>query len=88
MKMSDKTGGAAFPEAGLSGLPNGEFIHGRSGMTLLDYFAGQALLGILSSSSLPTDSTFEGYSKCAYEHATCMLAERTRRMKKDEQNGQ
>jgi hypothetical protein len=36
-------GGPAFPEAGLSGLPNGEFIHGQSGMTLRDWFAGQIL---------------------------------------------
>lgn len=41
--MNDKnTGGPAFPEAGLSGLPNGEFIHGQSGMTLRDYFAAHA----------------------------------------------
>jgi len=32
----------AFPEAGLSGLPNGEFILGRAGMTLRDYFAAHA----------------------------------------------
>lgn len=35
-------GGPAFPEAGLSGLPNGEFIHGQAGMTLRDYFAAKA----------------------------------------------
>ena len=37
-------GGPAFPETGLSGLPNGEFIYGRAGMTLRDYFAAQALI--------------------------------------------
>lgn len=40
--MNEKlTGGPAFPEAGLSGLPNGEFIYGQGGMTLLDYFAAK-----------------------------------------------
>lgn len=32
-------GGPAFPEAGLSGLPNGEFLYGRSGMSLRAYIA-------------------------------------------------
>ena len=41
--MNDaKDGGPAFPEQGLSGLPNGEFIHGRSGMSLKDYFMAHA----------------------------------------------
>lgn len=41
--MSDVyDGGPAFPEAGLSGLPNGEFIHGRAGMSLLAYFMAHA----------------------------------------------
>lgn len=35
-------GGPAFPEPGLSGLPNGEFLHGRAGMTLRDYFIAHA----------------------------------------------
>lgn len=35
-------GGPAFPEAGLSGLPNGEFVYGQPGMTLRDYFAAKA----------------------------------------------
>lgn len=42
-------GGSAFPESGLAGLPNGEFIHGRAGMTLRDYFAAKALQGYLSN---------------------------------------
>lgn len=38
----------AFPESGLSGLPNGEFIQGRPGMSLRDYFAAKALPTILA----------------------------------------
>ena len=41
--MSKDDGGPAFPEAGLSGLPNGEFIQSRPGMTLRDFFAAAAL---------------------------------------------
>lgn len=41
--MNEQTGGPAFPESGLSGLPNGEFIQGREGMTLRDYFAARAM---------------------------------------------
>lgn len=35
-------GGPAFPEPGLSGLPNGEFIHGQPGMSLRAYFMAHA----------------------------------------------
>jgi hypothetical protein len=44
--MKDDT--PAFPEAVLSGLPNDQFIHGRSGMTLRDYFAAKVLQGVFS----------------------------------------
>jgi hypothetical protein len=49
----DKTGGPAFPELGLSGLPNGEFIQGREGMTLRDYFACHAMTGLLAMNASP-----------------------------------
>ena len=35
-------GGSAFPEPGLSGLPNNEFIHPNAGMSLRDYFIAHA----------------------------------------------
>ncbi|WP_338615511.1 hypothetical protein [Pigmentiphaga sp. CHJ604] len=41
-----KDGGQAFPVPGLSQLPNGGFINPEAGMTLRDYFAGQALISI------------------------------------------
>ena len=37
----------AFPMPGLSGLPNGQFMHGDHGMTLRDYFAAAALQAII-----------------------------------------
>lgn len=36
-------GGPAFPEPGLTGLPNGEFIHGRPGMSKREAFAMHVL---------------------------------------------
>jgi hypothetical protein len=45
-------GGPAFPEAGLSGLPNDMFIQPRPGMTLRDYFAAKAMQGLLSHHGL------------------------------------
>ncbi len=50
----------------------------QGGMSLRDYFAGQALAGILAAYSgtqecLPTDAKAAGW---AYEYADAMLAER------------
>ena len=41
-------GGNAFPVAGLSGLPNDNFILPTSGMSLRDWFAGMALQGLVA----------------------------------------
>ncbi len=60
--MSKADGGYAFP-----------FVHANpfsEGMTLRDWFAGQALSAIL------TRTWGEGAVKDAYEHADWMIAER------------
>ena len=69
-------GGPAFPEPGLSGLPNGEFLYGRSGMTLRDYFAAAALQGWIAS--VPADQHIhEGaVAKRVYLMADAMLKAR------------
>ena len=96
--MSDKgnpekdkidTGGAAFPEdrierGGDSAYTKLEKVH-DSGMTLLDYFAGQALVGFLnhpvdlarlaSKRHLPEDRTV---ATASYEMAQAMIAEKRR----------
>ena len=46
-----------------------------SGMTLLDYFAGQALAGMLTSPH-NDDATPEMYARASYEVARAMLNER------------
>lgn len=40
-------GGPAFPVPGLSSLPNDTFIYPEAGMSLRDYFAGQAMVALL-----------------------------------------
>lgn len=72
-----KTGGPAFPEAGLSGLPNGEFVHGQSGMTLRDYFAAKAMQAWLGSG----EHNFMSKHTCAadaYAVSDAMLAARSK----------
>lgn len=72
-------GGPAFPEAGLSGLPNGEFIHGREGMTLRDYFAAKAMQGFIAGLYADTNNhgfTVEGNVAAAYAYADAMLKAR------------
>lgn len=59
----------AFP------VPNSASTNGQEGMTLRDYFAGQALAGIMQSSSIfPADSA----ASRAYTVADSMLKERRR----------
>jgi hypothetical protein len=78
--MSDKeTGGPAFPRAD-SISPDGTFWEaGNGGMTLRDWFAGQALAGIARDTS--GDVTFHSLKQSAeeaYFYADAMLAERSK----------
>lgn len=87
--MSDKdTGGAAFPCAGLSGLPNDTFIHPDAGMTLRDWFASHSpvttddvhTLCANRGIQLPKDLA-EGFAILAqmnYLYADAMLKERSK----------
>lgn len=61
-------GGPAFP---------GE-TWGSKGMSLRDYFAGQALAGMLANPELPTDAEY--IAKWSYLNADAMLAERQKGM--------
>ena len=75
--MSDKTGGPAFPIIG----GTAEYHYG---MSLLDYFAGEAMEAEIIAA--PRDyyrmnSNATNLSKHAYNQAEAMLAERARRMK-------
>ena len=77
-----KDGGAAFPG-------EGPFVNeaGRRepqlGMTLRDWFAGQALVGILASHPMPEHPQYwdwlSGIAVTPYRIADAMLAEREKR---------
>jgi hypothetical protein len=62
--MSRTDGGPAFPAE----APNGDRY---SGMTLRDWFAGQALVGLLAEGG---DRTLDREAELAYECADAMLA--------------
>ena len=70
-------GGPAFPAR----IPLSGSGAECSGMSLLDYFAGQALLGGLASLDGRMVQDFKMASRIAYDIAAAMLAERERRMK-------
>ncbi len=67
-------GGPAFPEASSGPYPNGEIVHGRSGMTLRDWFAGQALQGLLACAG--TNGADRAFAGWAYDYADAMIAKR------------
>lgn len=68
--IEDGDGGPAFPFSTIDGLV-------IFGMTLRDYFAAQALQGLLSSHGLSFDPTFiNKFSKLSYDFADGMLRAR------------
>jgi hypothetical protein len=73
--MTDKIndGGSAFPTTG-EGYGYSRYSH--NGMTLRDWFAGQALAGILANPETAWTTT---PAVTAYNYANAMLAERDRR---------
>lgn len=69
--MKDDNGGAAFPVPWPHGPPD-------EGMSLRDWFAGQALAGMgqrFYEETMPSEG-----SRAAYDWADAMIAERKRRM--------
>ncbi len=77
--MSDNKiddGGPAFPVPPFT-QPNGDFDWGRDGMSLREYFAGQALMGILANPASKTCTVVEHVDE-AYLYATTMMEYRKR----------
>lgn len=80
-------GGPAFPGqpafSAADDLATSENI-GAPGMTLRDYFAGQAMSGMLAwagdeaSGSWNTNATSDDIAQMAYKHADAMLAARSK----------
>jgi hypothetical protein len=73
--MSDKTGGPAFPHDKYMkhGDQWGTYAHG--GMTLRDYFAGQALVGMMQAMRPYTRDAAQCAAD-AYRQADAMIAAR------------
>jgi len=80
-------GGSAFPRASRlineSAIAPGFRIETVSGMSLRDWFAGQALAGLLASAPKSHDARMVGheeqaFSLAAYALADAMLAERSK----------
>lgn len=77
-----RTGGPAFPQRIYNHNPNTDgYVPALSqmGMTLLDHFAGLAMLGILASEKVAVP--YEAIAEEAYMQANAMLAEREKRGK-------
>jgi hypothetical protein len=72
-------GGPAFPHEFKAQTATGIWSDRAPGMTLLDYFAGQAMQGVIMGPGCPGNAA--EVSRIAYDFAQCMLAERERRMK-------
>lgn len=70
----DKQGGAAFPVDTHADSP----LHAETGMSLLDWFAGQALCGIMANSIPGSHHNPEETVRDAYHRAGLMLQERDR----------
>jgi hypothetical protein len=69
-----KTGGPAFPYS-YEVMPDRE-LHTYFGMTLRDWFAGQAMVGILANDSDPSPEQVPHIVASAYILADAMLSQR------------
>jgi len=75
----------AFPSPTVGSPETGTIDFKEDGMTMLDYFAGQALIGEIISDVLwvslgNSGTSHEGLVKNAYNYAETMLQERAKRI--------
>lgn len=73
--MSKPDGGPAFPTQPFS-VDAHNWSDGSEGMTLRDYFAGQALNGMFAADTYESVMKTELKVRLAYEAADAMIAER------------
>jgi hypothetical protein len=74
MTETPHDGGPAFPQSDLSGYGIGPAERSNGGMTLRDWFAGQAFAGILANPN--HNATFESDASAAWRAADAMIATR------------
>jgi hypothetical protein len=72
-KIND--GGPAFPMPASEHSQGGHFE--QEGMSLRDWFAGQALIGLMEYATIEQPGNAAALAKFAYDHADAMLAVRT-----------
>jgi len=79
MTDQPKDGGPAFASDAYHTVTDSEgnpaYLQRSDGMTLRDYFAGQALAGMLANLD-NVSMTFSQFGSCAYKYADAMLAAR------------
>lgn len=71
-------GGPAFPTAGLSGLPGGNWRDPIPGMTLRDYFAAHALAAMTVAPDYSSGPCNYAMAERAYIIADAMIAHRSK----------
>jgi hypothetical protein len=76
MTETPHDGGPAFPQSDLSGYGIGPAERSNGGMTLRDWFAGQALAIVYQRLTVECDPTDADIALQAYFLADAMLAER------------
>lgn len=73
--MEKGTGGPAFPVTFEGGSNNGDAPFFHEGMTLRDYFAGQALVGIVSN-HIDHETMSAKVANICYRYADAMMEAR------------
>lgn len=76
--MSAKDGGTAFPIEGYQSDGFGVNVIKSAGMSLRDWYAGQALKGIAGIAAKADKRYWNAIAAECYEAADAMLAERTK----------
>ena len=75
--MTKDTGGQAFPSEEYNPRVVGNKTE-HKGMTLWDYFAGQAIIAVMAKDANCDPKTAKDYSKVSYAIADAMIAERSK----------
>jgi len=75
--MKTDTGGSAYPQSPFMNDKERKKYQRWAGMSLLDYFAGQALAGVLANPNM-IDITYETIAKNSYALAQAMIEEKRR----------
>jgi len=70
-----KTGGPAYPQDEMMDSAHSEIHRQHEGMTLLDYFAGQALVGLIANPE-STEHSPQEMADAAYGLASLMIETR------------